>query len=333
MLISTVLFLTSVLAVLPDRPRLDPANLGTPFQRYTTKDALGRTITFYLSVLRKDRPQPKRPVALFVAGSGCQSLFRKRGELVMGGHQLLLLAEAKERVRVLVVEKLGVQFLDAPPTPGTARGATKEFLTEHTLGRWAEANIAAVRAAWTLPDIDPARTLVAGHSEGGMVAARVAAELPGVTHVASLSGGGPTQLFDFVSNAGQPRPDDKPGDAARRIQAVYEGWAKVQADPASITEFWMGHPNRRWSSFLKSSVTGELLRSRARVYLAHGLRDTIIPVASHDAAVAELRAHGRDVTAERVEDADHGFQPKDAPPGPPEGMQDLFGRVLTWFLG
>ena len=48
--------------------------------------------------------------------------------------------------------------------------------------------------------MDAARTLVIGHSEGGIVAAYVAAKLPKVTHVASLAGGGPTQLFDFVSN-------------------------------------------------------------------------------------------------------------------------------------
>src|SRR5262245_24049899 len=110
----TILLLTSLSVVLSDHPHPDPANLGTPFQRYTTKDALGRTITCYLSLPPKDRPQVKRPVALFITGSGCQSLFRKRGDVVMGGHQLLLLAEAKERVRVLVVEKPGVQFLDAP---------------------------------------------------------------------------------------------------------------------------------------------------------------------------------------------------------------------------
>ena len=44
--------------------------------------------------------------------------------------------------------------------------ASAEFLTEHTLPRWAEANCAALRAAWTLPNVDAKRTLAAGHSEG-----------------------------------------------------------------------------------------------------------------------------------------------------------------------
>src|SRR5262249_43647371 len=144
-------------------------------------------------------------------GSGSQSVFRKAGERVVGGYQNLLAAESKGRVRVLVVEKPGVQYLDRPPHPGSAEKASEELLNEHTLPRWAEANGAALRAAWTLPSVDSSRTLVAGHSEGGIVAACLAAELPRVTHVASLAGGGPTQLFDFVANNARPRPDDKPG--------------------------------------------------------------------------------------------------------------------------
>ena len=33
----------------PPAPRRDPARLGTPFDRYTVADRLGRTVTFYLS--------------------------------------------------------------------------------------------------------------------------------------------------------------------------------------------------------------------------------------------------------------------------------------------
>lgn len=316
----------------PPAPRPDPTPLGIPFQRYTATDPLGRTVTFYLSVPPKAPAADRLPVALFVQGSGCQSLFKKVGDRVGGGLHSLLLQQAKGRVRVLVVEKPGVKYLDDPARPGTADGASEEFLREHTLPRWATANAAAVRAAWTLPGIDPSRTLAVGHSEGGIVAARVAAELPQVTHVASLAGGGPTQLFDLAEIRGRPQPNDKPGDAARRMQAVYDGWAGVQRDPDSITAMWMGHPHRRWSSFLADSVIEELLRSKARVYLAQGAADPAVSVQAHDLAVAALRAKGRELTAERIDAADHGFRTPDQPPGDPAGMQAVFGRVLAWFL-
>src|SRR5262245_50062915 len=312
------------------RPKADPTQLGIPFQRYTAEDSFGRVITFYLSTPPKEEGDARKPVALFIQGSGCQSLFRKRDERIVGGYQNLLLQEAKGRARILVVEKPGVKFLDAPARPGSAEGASDEFLKEHTLDRWAEANAAALRAVWTLPGIDATRSLAVGHSEGGIVAARVAAELPRVTHVASLAGGGPTQLFDLAELRGRARPDDKPGDAERRMREVYDEWGKILNDPDSPAKSWLGHPYRRWSSFLKHSVTEELLRTKARVYLAQGTADTSVSVRAHDVLVAELKARGRDVTAERIEGADHGFRKPDDPKGSADGMRSVFARVIEW---
>jgi len=315
-------------------PRLeaDAPALGIPFQRFTTKDSLGRTITFYLSVTRGQEPREACPVALLVGGSGGQSLFRKLGEHVAGGLQNLLLQEAGNRARVLVVEKPGVRYLDSPPQPGSAEGARPEFLEEHTLERWVEANAAALRAAWTLPGIARSRTLAVGHSEGGLVVACLAAKTPEITHVASLAGGGPTQLFSLLESVAAAQPGDRSGDAAKRRQAVFDEWAKIEADPMSTTRFWMGHPYRRWSTFLKHSVTEELLRTKAHIYLAQGTADTSQPPTGHDVLVAELRAHGRDVREERLEGADHAFAPKHSAPGPPRELQAMLGRIVLWFV-
>jgi len=334
MLLAVCLLLTGLQLRPTDPPRAvpDPTLLGVPFQRYTTRDAYDRTITFYLSVPPKTERPEGLPIVLFIGGSGSQSLFSKRGDRIAGGFQNILLMEEKGRARVLVVEKPGVKFLDAPERPGSAIGATEEFLREHTLPRWAEANAAALRAAWTLRGINRTRTLVIGHSEGGIVAARVAAEVPQVTHVASLSGGGPTQLYDLAEFQRQPGPGDKPGDAERRVDSFYAEWAKVQKNPDSIKDFWLGHPNRRWSSFLKDSVTEEMLRSKAKIFLAQGTEDRSVSVGSFDVLVAELNARGRSVTSERVQGADHGFRTADMPPGSPNGMQAMFDKVLAWFF-
>lgn len=306
--------------------------LGTPFQGYTTKDKFGRTINFYVSRPPRQEPGKKRPVALFIQGSGCQSLWRKQDDRVTGGYQNILLKDPCSAVRVLVVEKPGVKLFDRGARPGSAEGGSPEFLREHTLERWAEANCAALQAAWTLPGVDPSRALVIGHSEGGIAAARMAADLPKVTHVASLAGGGPTQLFSLVEAQSIPRAGDRPGDAERRAEAIYVEWDRIKTEPESTQRFWLGHPYRRWSSFLKYSVIGELARSKARIYLVQGTRDTSVPVTGHDVLVAELRAQGRDVTAERLEGADHGFRLPTMPQGSPDGMQAVFLRVLRWFM-
>jgi len=174
------------------------------------------------------------------------------------------------------------------------------------------------------PDIDPKRVLAVGHSEGGIVAARVAGELPAVTHVAPLSCAGVSQLFSLAELARRRAPEGR-GDAA--VQAVYDEWAKILARPDSIDDFWLGHPYRRWSTFLKSSVIDELKRGKARVYLAHGTADAADSVIGFDVMRAELLAAGRDVTAERVEGGDHGFGVKGQ-----SGMAKIFGNVVEWFL-
>jgi pimeloyl-ACP methyl ester carboxylesterase len=169
-------------------------NLGIPFDRLTTTDALGRTIVGYLSKPQKDTAGKRLPVVLFVQGSGSQSLWVKNCDRIGGGLQNLVLQLGKDRARVVVVEKPGVKFLDWPKQPGTATDGSREFLFEHTLPRWAEANAAALKAVLSQPEIDSSRIIVMGHSEGGLVAARIAADMPAVTHVAPLGCGGVTQL-------------------------------------------------------------------------------------------------------------------------------------------
>src|SRR5207245_2206122 len=93
---------------------------------------------------------------------------------VYGGMQNLLKSAAKGRIRVMVVEKPGVAFGAVPKKPGSAEEGSAEFRREHTLPRWVEAVNAALRATHRQEEVDWTRTLVVGHSEGGIVAAHVA---------------------------------------------------------------------------------------------------------------------------------------------------------------
>jgi dienelactone hydrolase len=76
-------------------------------------------------------------------------------------------------------------------------------------------------------------------------------------------------------------------------------------------------------------VLAELLRSKARIYLAQGTLDRAVSVTGFDVMRAELVAHGRDVTVERIEGADHSFArgPEDK-----EGIRNVFANVVNWFL-
>jgi erythromycin esterase len=312
-------------------PEKGASLVGVSFDRYTTRDQFDRTITFYLS-------QPARgsvgklPVAVFVQGSVCASVFTERDGKLYGGTQNLLLAAARKRLRVLVVEKPGVAFGASPRNPGSAEEGSAEFCREHTLPRWVEAVNAAVRAAHRLQDVDWTRTLVVGHSEGGIVAAAVAASNPLVSHVAVLAGSGPTQLFDLTELAARPLPSDRSaGDARGRVQAIRDGWAQVQANPERADKFWLGHAYRRWSSFLKHSTVEGLLASQASVFAAQGTRDQAVPVAGFDVLCAELNGRGRDLVALRLEGRDHDFRTAEDVPGDMSGLREVLARLVDWF--
>jgi pimeloyl-ACP methyl ester carboxylesterase len=135
---------------------------------------------------------------------------------------------ASGRARILAVEKSGVEFLDYPPDGGDARACRPEFLAEYTLDRWATTIADAIQAARKLPGVAPSKTLVIGISEGGIVAMRVSNISPQVTHVASLSGGGPVYLFHIAEYMRSKGLDPE--------REVYACWSDILKDPDSVTK-------------------------------------------------------------------------------------------------
>jgi hypothetical protein len=102
-----------------------------------------------------------------------------------------------------------------------------------------------------------------------------------------------------------------------------------------------------------------LARTKARIFLAHGTADRNVTVAHFDMLYAHLLARGKDVTARRVEGADHGYRIAEPPqhtnaggapalpqgrreggataggtPALPErdGWREIFEAVRDWFF-
>ena len=292
--------------ITPERP--------VPFDSYICQDALGRTIRFYVSPAPPGKPLP---LAVWVGGSGGQSIWPVREGQVQGGLQNLLQQVAANRFRVLAVEKPGVPFGFQDNQPGTATGATAAFCEEHTLDRWVEAIRAATRAAHKLPGVSTERTLAIGHSEGGLVVARLAALEPSITHVASLAGGGPTQLSDLMTLFGREKAEQL--------------WRTIQADPMSGEKQVWGHPHRRWTTFMATSIIEEAVKSKAKFYIAQGSEDrNSLPGSALD-VYATLLTRGRHVTLDWINGADHSFEMAGTRPTG-EGFQAVMGRVAEWYL-
>lgn len=308
----------------------------------TVTDRLGRTVEYYIS----GSGGSALPLVLFIHGSGCASVFGLTPDgKVYGGLQNLVLGERGESVRVMVVEKPGVNFADAPPNPGTAEGCPEAFLFEHTAERWTEALRAALADALARPaadtGIDASQVLVMGHSEGADMAAHLTdainAERPGaVTHTALLAGAGITQLFDMIHLAWAERSDDEPlEDRSARVQSVLDTWDAIAADPDSISAFAWGHPHRRWSGFLSKSPAASLERIArespdTRLFLAHGTEDASSPIESFDAALARVLVAGGKPEVRRIPGADHALAIKGQEAA--DGLRGVMSEAVDWFL-
>lgn len=299
---------------------------GQPYHAFTKSDSLGRTIQYYLS---EQQDRIERPLLLYVQGSGAGSLFRQGADgRVSGAMGHSTIRDVFDGVaRILLVEKPGVAYLD---DPASVESAASEFHMEHTLDRWTHALRTALRDACSRTDLDCARgVIVIGHSEGGVVAARVAASLATVTHVALLAGEGPTQLYSLLVLAREGVFFRHAGETASpRIEYLLAEWRAVLDDAGAHNRFFFGHPYRRWSSFLATSPARELENTGARIYIAQGTADLAVSPASADVLFATLTSLGKDVCYSRQEAADHSFSRPDR-----DGWREVIEQIRAWFLG
>ena len=325
----------SGLKVKLEEPTLDSSEQKKfSFERYFTRDKFGRVITLYISRPGPEPTAEKLPLVVCVQGSGSQSIFQEidtpQGKLIAsGGPEAAVYRKCKNRVRILVVEKPGVEFLKQPSRPGSSDEGPEEFNREFTLDRWTEAVRAATIAAQKLPFIDNSKLLVLGHSEGGQIACEVSSVLENVTHVACMAGGGPTQMFDFLEMAKSGTMYDPSKSPAERVEDFLNDWQKVLDNPKAHNKFILGHSHLRWSTFMSSSPVEAILKSNARVFIAQGTEDTNSLPASAKVLYAELLARGRDVTYLEIEGADHAFM---KPDDNGDGWLETNAKAVDWFL-
>jgi predicted esterase len=309
--------------------RKDPKPIPRqPYFRYFTHDKFNREITFYVT---EPSGSEASPLTIYIQGSGCGSNFVERdGRIVPQNGHASVFDAAEKKVRLLIVEKPGVDYLD-PGSRGSASTASEKFKKEHTLERWSEAVTAALKASTKIEGLDRSRILVMGHSEGGLVACKVAADNSEVTHCATLAGGGVTQPYDLIQLARKgvfaARISEDP---EKRAEYLVSEWRKVLAEPDAWDKDYLGHPYRRWSSFLATSPIEELAKFRGKIFIGQGTDDQAVDVSSADALYSQLISRGKDVRYDRVADADHGFTVKGQTPG--EGWRAHMKRVLDWFL-
>lgn len=286
-------------------------------------------LTFFVGNFAPDE-SGRKPLLIYVEGSGAQSHFVRVGDKIGYGLFGLMAKEATD-YHVATVEKRGVEF-GANSLRGGGEGASPEYTRYATLSdRVADLRL-LLDTLLAEPGVDPSRVLVVGHSEGADVAAVAAAADPRITHVAFLAGGGPPQFYDFyLMRRKEMRSEGAKPEDIEAAMAQLDGEIRaILDDPQSETKFWLGHAYKRWSTFATTSAAEHLAKAKARLFLGHGSEDKSVPIESFDYLVCELLRQGRrDFTAKRYPGCDHSFmKPGEEPSNVP--ILGVLAEVLTW---
>ncbi len=129
----------------------------------------------------------------------------------------------------------------------------------------------------------PKRVALVGVSEGAWPAARVAARLPQVTHLAVLGSGGYSMRRSLATLRQR-------GAIAFDVEA---GWEQIAADPRSIEKTWYGNPYRWWSDVMDLDPLPDYLRLEIPTMVGIGERDESVPVESALDLAAKFKAAGK----------------------------------------
>jgi predicted esterase len=290
-----------------------------PYNKYVVRQH-NRNSTFYLSEFDKDTALP---LIIFVQGSGSASLFTQApsGNTTANYGHINLTYLAKGKAKLLIVEKPGVNYL----SKGDSINPVFDQL--FSLQSWTDEIIEAVRYIESHEKINKSRIMIVGHSEGGLVAAKVAASLQ-TSHFTILSGEGPSQLYSLYKLAQDSTFFYTPGSPTAPLDSMRDTWIAILSDPKSTTKKFWGLSYKRWNSFLQTSVTDQLSAYEGKIKVIQGTDDKNVYPESATVLYTSLLSKGRRVQLNMIAGADHSFKANGK-----DLWDEVLADVVEWFLG
>lgn len=294
-----------------------------PYDKYELLSK-GDTLTFYLSVTSH---KENLPLVVYIQGSGWNSLFNERnGKIIPTSGHSIWADVGKENYRILIVEKPGVNYLQTEET--------KAFQESFSLESRSNSIVDAINYVLENEKIDKIKILVVGHSEGGIVAARVAnLKKDQVSNVVIMAGEGASQLYSLYKLAEDgtffnTKEHNMP-TSEQRLQYLTNRWKDILDDPKSTENKFLGFTYLRWSSMLTTSVIDELTNYNGKILMVQGTADKAVFPETATIAYATLLTKGRNVELRLIENADHSFRILDKPEI--DGWKMVIEKIINWF--
>jgi len=212
------------------------------------------------------------PAVFFISGSGSQDRDGFAGGIDVGTHEIL---DRLARAGYLV---LAVDDRGAGESTGPTEGATYDDLVEDARR--------CARFLLARPEVDPRRVALIGHSEGGMTAPLLAAEMPELAAIVLLAapGRGILPITREQLLAGRQRQgasEEELAELGRKVDEFYAALAegKEPEREGMPPELGLLLGAKAWMvSHLKQDPLAAIRRVRCPVLLMQGARDIQVSV-------------------------------------------------------
>lgn len=222
------------------------------------------------------------PVVLILAGSGPTD--RDGNAPAMGlatnTYRLLATALAEAGIRSLRYDKRGIG--------ASGRIAEQDLRFEHYV---ADA-VGAVRNLQQREDVSA--VIIAGHSEGGLIAIRAAVQIPVAGIIVLAAFGRPAAVGIREQISASPWPDATRAQALRILDAIERG-EHISDIPPELAALFRPSVQPYLSSWLSIDPAKEIARTSTPALLLYGARDLQTSLADRD-ALAHARRDARVVT-------------------------------------
>jgi hypothetical protein len=287
--------------------------------RVPAHDRHGDTLSFGCTLTTPHTGGPRFPAAVTITGSGLEDRDENLWPLVPA-----------YRVFRQVAERLATEGIAVLRCDDRAFGASTghaEHATSEDFARDFEAQLAWLRAR---SDVDPARTAVIGHSEGGMIGPLIASRDPRLAAVVVMAGPGKSGLEILRDQVAWPYLSAPALDSAVRGRLIANAQRQLLAD--TTLGLWMRF-------FRTYDPLPTARRVRQPVLILQGALDRQVSAGQADTLGAAIRAGGnRDVTVRVFPGLNHLFlvSPTDGSPSEYASLTntsvgaDVLDTLATW---
>lgn len=325
--------LSTLLVALVLLPSPSPA--ARSFRDYPALAALGRTTLRNHDGDRLDvvgyMSTEKRPALVVLPGSLCAPLFvaLNKDPPPTGFTTAPLFSEKQGKdlgVHIIYLERrnmVSLETFSSAPAFSVEQVLRISPCTDRNGGSTLEQRVADVllQLKWLKAQKWVSTIHLVGTSEGGDVAAGVAAAGAITDSIMLVGSAGPTQFFDFTAFARQQHD-------RKSLKSVFSELDQLLSGPTPGS--YKGYSAKHWQSFaVANSSLDSLYKSRIPVFIAHGELDESVPVSSADLAAVELMVHQpqRAIYYWSVSRADHSLA---TPAG--SRMWEAITQYVSWAI-